>query len=113
MGQNLDRKVLTISKTKPSTSKPGVQDDETRDAPIIVPNEISRIIVKKRNEKEMNQKELQTKANIPAKLLSDWEMGKGVWNLKVAEKICKVLGIDLKVFQDIIKGASDKKKTTS
>lgn len=104
MPQQLDRKVITISKSKTSDPNTNTKSTEVEsDDPIMVPKSISKLIVKKRNEKEMTQKDLQTKANIPSKVLSDWETGKGIWNTKIAEKIGKVLGIDMKTFNELLK----------
>lgn len=108
MSHNYDRKPVTISKSKP-TQKKAQSDSIDIEAVVNVPKSIGKLIEKKRIEKEMTQKELQTKANIPAKVMSDWEVGKGVWNMKVAEKIGKVLGIDVKIFKDLL----SKEKTSS
>ncbi|KAM0687913.1 hypothetical protein COBT_000833 [Conglomerata obtusa] len=109
MVQGIDSKVITITKTKPNDGKKEsthVNDDSIE--PKIIPKSISKLIVKLRNEMNMNQKDLQTKANVNAKVLSDWENGKGVWNVKTAEKLAKVLGVDVKEFEKLL---NEKEKT--
>lgn len=102
MVQNFDTKVIKITKSNPAEKKEVKVDDDNVEC-VIVPKTISKLIVKLRNEQSMNQKDLQTKANIPAKILSDWENGKGVWNVKIAEKLCKALKIDIKEFEKLLK----------
>ncbi|KAM0679052.1 Endothelial differentiation- factor 1 [Binucleata daphniae] len=102
MPQNFDTRVIKITKTNTSYKKEArVNEDEIE--VVVVPKTISKLIVKLRSEQNMNQKDLQTKANIAAKILSDWENGKGIWNVKTAEKICKALKIELKELEKLVK----------
>lgn len=99
MVQNFDTKVIKITKNVEKKEKKENEEESV----VVVPKSISKLIVKLRNEQNMNQKDLQTKANISAKVLSDWENGKGSWNVKVAEKICKALKVDIKEFEKLLK----------
>ncbi|EJW05094.1 hypothetical protein EDEG_00807 [Edhazardia aedis USNM 41457] len=93
MYNHYDTKKIIITKAKPEKPKPVEKPGEAEE-PTYVSKDIGRMIVKARTEKKMTQKDLATKINVQAKILSEWENGKGVYSKTLADKISKVLGID-------------------
>lgn len=98
MSHNYDDKVITIGKKvqKPKTTI----TEPIAESPTYVTKDVASLLAKTRNKKQMNLKEVGTKANISAAVLSQWESGKAVWCDAIAKKICKVY--DLK-YEDLVK----------
>tara|TARA_Y100001970_G_C14043988_1_gene755323 strand:+ start:527 stop:877 length:351 start_codon:yes stop_codon:yes gene_type:complete len=62
----------------------------------MIPSEFGKIVQKKRLEKNMTQKDLAQKINIPVKIINEIECGKAKHNPQVVSKIKRILNISNK-----------------
>jgi ribosome-binding protein aMBF1 (putative translation factor) len=67
-------------------------DNEPEIRPVIVSKELGQQIAKKRCDKKLSQKQLANTLSIPVSIISDYEQGKGVYNINYINKIKKHLG---------------------
>lgn len=91
MVKDFDPVVRKVTKQQPPKPFIGVVEEELKE----ISKKTGKQITRGREAKKMTQKEFAQKINVPLAVIVDWEMGKGVYNKNVYEKIERELGIKL------------------